>query len=75
MGLGISIVLAAIGAVLLWAVDASVAGVEVDTVGFILLVVGIAGALLSLVLWSTWGRFERAEEHAVERVERPAAKR
>lgn len=75
MGLGASIVLVAVGAVLLWAVDASVAGVELDTVGFILLVVGIAGALLWLVLWSTWGRFEGTGEHAVERVEPPAGKR
>lgn len=49
-GLGISLILGAAGAVLLWAVDYEVSGVELSTVGAILLVVGIVGALLSLVI-------------------------
>ncbi len=54
MGLGVSIVLIAVGAVLAWAVHASTSGVNIHTVGYILLVVGIIGALLSLIFWSTW---------------------
>lgn len=57
MGIGVSLILAAVGAILLWAVDAEVSGVDISTVGVILLVVGIAGALLSLVFWSSWGGF------------------
>ena len=57
MGIGVSLILAAAGAILLWAVDAEVSGVDISTVGAILLVVGIAGALLSLVFWSSWGGF------------------
>jgi len=55
MGIGLSLLLVAAGAILIWAVDATVSGVELTTVGWILLVVGIAGALLSAIFWSTWG--------------------
>lgn len=68
MGLGVSIILIAVGAVLVWAVEASMAGVDVNTLGWILLVVGALGALLSLVFWSSWGGFARRdEEHVVRR--------
>jgi hypothetical protein len=59
MGMSSSIVLIAIGAILKWAVTATVAGVNIQTVGTILLVVGIGGALLSLFYWSSWGGFSR----------------
>jgi hypothetical protein len=57
MGIGVSLILAAAGAILIWAVDVSVAGVDLTAVGVILLVVGCVGALLSLVFWSSWGGF------------------
>jgi hypothetical protein len=62
MGIGVSLLLAAAGAVLIWAVDAEVSGLDLTTVGVILLVVGIAGALLSLVFWSSWGGFGGTRE-------------
>ena len=49
MGIGISILLIAIGAILLWAVTATVAGVSINTIGVILIVVGAVGLLLGLV--------------------------
>lgn len=55
MGIGVSLILIAVGAILTWAVSAEVSGVDLQTIGVILLVVGIAGALLSLVFWSSWG--------------------
>jgi Domain of unknown function (DUF6458) len=55
MGIGVSLLLIAAGAILVWAVDVSVRGVELVTVGWILLAVGAAGALLSLIFWSSWG--------------------
>lgn len=55
MGIGVSLILIAVGAILTWAVSAQVSGVDLQTIGVILLVVGIAGALLSLVFWSSWG--------------------
>src|SRR5437762_11724064 len=54
MGLGVSILLVAAGAILAWAVNADVSGVNIHTVGWILLVVGIVGAVLSMIFWSTW---------------------
>jgi Domain of unknown function (DUF6458) len=55
MGIGVSLILVAVGAILIWAVNAEVSGVELTTVGWILLIVGIAGALISLIFWSSWG--------------------
>jgi hypothetical protein len=55
MGIGISLLLIAAGAVLVWAVNVSVSGVELVTVGWILLAVGALGTLLSLIFWSSWG--------------------
>jgi hypothetical protein len=75
MGLGVSIVIAAVGAVLVWGVDASVAGLDLDTIGVILLIVGIVGALLSLMYWSTWGGFGGRDDTVVERRGPPPAGR
>lgn len=60
MGISVSLLLAAGGAVLLWAVSASVAGVNIHTVGVIVLIVGIVGIVgfaTSLFFWSSWGGF------------------
>ena len=57
MGIGVSLLLIAVGAILTWAVSADVSGVDLNTVGIILMVVGAAGALISLVFWSSWGGF------------------
>ncbi len=59
MGLTVSILLIAAGAILKWAVTASTSGVNLQTVGMILLIVGIIGAALSLAFWSSWGGFSR----------------
>jgi hypothetical protein len=56
--------LIAVGAVLAWAVDVSTSGINLNTVGYILLIVGIIGLLLSLIFWSSWagpGYFTRAD--------------
>jgi len=55
LGLGASLFLIAGGAILIWGVDAEVAGLNVDAIGVILMVVGIIGAVLSLIFWSSWG--------------------
>jgi uncharacterized protein DUF6458 len=54
MGLGVGILLAAAGAVLAFAVNATVSGVNIHAVGWILLIVGIVGILLSMIFWSSW---------------------
>lgn len=64
MGVGASLILIAVGAVLVWAVDVSTSGINLNTVGYILLIVGIIGLLLSLIFWSSWagpGYFTRAD--------------
>jgi hypothetical protein len=64
MGVGVSLILIAFGAVLAWAVDVSTSGINLNTVGYILLIVGIIGLLLSLIFWSSWagpGYFTRAD--------------
>jgi len=48
MGIGTSLLLIAIGAVLKFAVTASISGLELATIGVILMVVGIIGLLISL---------------------------
>lgn len=55
MGIGVSIFLIAVGAILLWAVSWTVAGVDLNAVGVILMIIGAIGALLSLLFWSSWG--------------------
>jgi hypothetical protein len=64
MGISVSLLLSAAGAILLWAVDVTANGINLHTVGAILLVVGIIGFVLSLVFWSTWGGFGRADRPA-----------
>jgi hypothetical protein len=54
MGIGVSIFLTAIGAVLAFAVHATSSAVNIHTVGWILMAVGAAGALLSMIFWSSW---------------------
>jgi Domain of unknown function (DUF6458) len=64
MGVGVSLILIAVGAVLAWAVDVSTSGFNLNTVGYILLIVGIIGLLLSMIFWSSWagpGYFTRAD--------------
>jgi hypothetical protein len=57
MGIGVSLILIAVGAVLTWAVEASVSGVDINAVGVILMIVGAVGLLLSLMFWSSWGGY------------------
>ena len=55
MGLGVSIFLIAVGLILALAVEAEVSGLDVQTIGWILTIVGGVGLLLSLLFWSSWG--------------------
>ena len=57
MGLGVSLFLIAVGAILTWAVNASVSGLELNTIGVILMIVGVVGLVLSMIFWSSWGGF------------------
>jgi hypothetical protein len=48
MGIGTSIFLIAVGAILRYAVTVTVSGIELQTVGLILMIVGIIGLVISL---------------------------
>jgi len=54
MGIGISIFLIAVGAILAFAVHETVSGIDLQTVGWILLIVGIVGGAISMIFWSSW---------------------
>jgi hypothetical protein len=53
--MGASFVMIAAGAILAFAVHTSASGFSIHTVGIILLVVGIIGAVTSMIFWSSWG--------------------
>jgi hypothetical protein len=56
MGIAVSLIITAAGFILALAVHPSHPGsVNVNTVGWILVVVGIVAFLLDLILWSEWG--------------------
>lgn len=54
MATGISLFFLAVGAILTFAIDTNVSGVDIDTIGVILMVIGLLGMLFSLVLWDSW---------------------
>jgi len=54
MGLGVSLILIAVGAILAFAVHHHTNGFDISTVGYILLIVGLIGGLLSMIFWSSW---------------------
>ena len=59
----------AVGAILAFAVDADISGLEISTVGIILMIVGVIGLLISFFFWGEWRTRRRA---AV--VERPVVR-
>ena len=67
MGIGTSIVLIAAGAILKFAVTATVSGLSLATVGVILMIVGAIGLLVSLLLVSSLRRREVVAQPVAER--------
>jgi membrane protein implicated in regulation of membrane protease activity len=59
MYIGTSLFLIAVGAVLAWAVTATVAGVDIQTAGVILMVVGVIGLIVSLLELTVWAERRR----------------
>jgi hypothetical protein len=54
MGVAVGLVLIAFGAILIWAVNATVTGIDVNAVGVILLVLGIVIFFFDLLWWRSW---------------------
>jgi hypothetical protein len=74
MGIGGSIFLVTIGAILAFAVRVSNnSWIDLNAVGWILMVVGVLGAVVSTLFWSSWGGFgvTRRREAIMERPQSP----
>lgn len=59
MGIAVSLFLLAVGAILTFATDVSVSGLDLDTVGLILMLVGAVSFVLTLIVWSSRRRVVR----------------
>lgn len=56
MGLGVGIFLIAVGAILAFGINVSTgSAIDLHTIGWILMVVGALGTVLSMIFWSSWG--------------------
>ena len=83
MGIVISLILVAFGAILTWAVNTDGGSVDPQVVGVILMIVGLVVFMISLVLWRTWwgagfwgpGYDDPAAPVVRRRVYRPARRR
>jgi hypothetical protein len=66
MGIGMSIFLIAVGAILYFAVSVDAEGFSINTIGIILMVVGAIGLVVSLLMGSMWAnRRGRVREREV----------
>lgn len=64
MGIGASLILFAVGAVLRFAVSVSTPGFNIHDIGVILMIVSAIGFLVSLAFWGTWGGFGRGSSRS-----------
>jgi len=67
MGIGISVLLIAVGAVLTWAVHLDANNVDLDTIGIILMTVGGFGLLWALAVSSSMPWHRDVEERHIHR--------
>lgn len=68
MGIGVSIFLIALGAILAFAVNFAVSGLDINVVGYILMIVGVIGLIMTAFIWGprrTAGRADVVEERRV----------
>ena len=67
MGIGVSLLLMAAGAVLAFAIDVEESGgFNINTIGVILMIVGAIGLLASMVFWSSVGRAGFGRRRVIE---------
>jgi hypothetical protein len=62
MGVGVGVVLLVVGAILYWAVEVDIPGVSDNTLGIILMVVGVIAIVLALVMNQQRSRTKIVEE-------------
>ena len=54
MGIPVSLILIAAGAILTWGVTTEPSGLDLDAIGVVLMVIGLVGLILTLLLWQSW---------------------
>ena len=74
MGVGTSLLLIAVGAVLRFAVSVTTKGFSIHSIGVILMIVGVVGLLLSLLWMTMWADRSRRRGGAVYEDEVPPAR-
>lgn len=52
MGIGASIFLLALGAILAFAVEADISGLDINIIGWILMMAGLVGMVITLAFWN-----------------------
>jgi len=67
MGISVGIFLFAVGAILRYAVNTSVDGIDLQMVGVILMIVGVAGSAASALFWSSFAPYGRDRRSDVVR--------
>ena len=61
MGIGVSIFLIALGAILAFAVNFDVSGLDINVVGYILMIVGLIGLIMTAFIWGPRNRGTRGD--------------
>lgn len=56
MGIGVSIFLIAVGAILAFAVNFDISGLDIAVVGYILMIVGLIGLIMTAFIWGPRNR-------------------
>ena len=65
MGIGTSLFLIAVGAILYFAVNADISGLEISTIGIILMVIGVIGLVITLFFFGNSRRGVATERTVV----------
>lgn len=73
MGVTASLLLSAVGAILIWAVTATTHGINIHTVGVILLIAGLVSFVISLFFWKSWGGFHSSRTVVTTQEQPPQA--
>ena len=59
--IALSMLLIAVGAILVWAVQATLVGLDIKVVGVILMIVGVVGLVFSALFWASFAPFSRRD--------------
>ncbi len=66
MTIGVSMLLVALGAILVWGIERDAEGLNIDAIGVILMVIGLLGFLISMIFWSEWSPIYRGRRRYAE---------